>query len=676
MQAARVFPGRVIFDHLPKTAGTAINAWLRTGLGNGCVTTNLIGNHRELISRYGGNYSVISAHVAFYGEGLDPRYQYVTCLREPIDRALSWLYFVLGHDEHALPIWAAARHFVASEGEGQVNAIGHHICNPYVEHFAAIDASVAASDAEKLARALATIERYDLWGFQEALPEFVDDFAALLGLQAPADVARVNVTRERPAVDAISASFRQRLEELNALDLEFYRILRGRYEKARRQWQRQRPAVAAPGWVPFDQQRGERIFDTPEFALLSVKLEGENQCTVGSVLSFLLEFSLAVPVAELEIGIHIFDQDGRWAFGTNTTLLDQALSNRQAGTYREHWAVAAELPEGDYTAGFAFAERLEGGTREIAWYDKLLDFRITRRIETQSAGYVSLPAAVDCRRISDRIVQPVMDAQGTLRSAAVFGDLIPGECLSLPVDLTNTSAQDWVSLVVHPINLSYRWLDEQGHVTVAEGERTPLPSGVLCAGAGVAMALSVRAPDYPGRYRLRAMPVQELVCWFDERGFRPLEIDMTVVATGQVRHFPAQDVRLASLVGHTDKLGQRISDGRAGYLLFGPYVKLSGGNWRAVFSGSFDTQGGSIRADVVAEKGTRCFAQGEVEGSCSTLCLDFVLDTPVEDLEARLWVDAGAIVCINEVCLEPRQQKAEPPVKRKRSNKISAKDRK
>ncbi|WP_441459338.1 hypothetical protein [Burkholderia thailandensis] len=100
----RVFGGRVIFDHLPKTAGQAVNAWLGNALGAGCVTPNLIGRHRDLIRRYGGEYSVISAHIDFRGSSLDPRYQYLTCFREPIDRAISWLFFLMNnHDAEQLP---------------------------------------------------------------------------------------------------------------------------------------------------------------------------------------------------------------------------------------------------------------------------------------------------------------------------------------------------------------------------------------------------------------------------------------------------------------------------------------------------------------------------------------------------------------------------------------------
>ncbi len=73
--AQNAFPGRIIFDHLAKTAGQAVNAWLQQELGTGSVTDNLIGSQRELIQGYGGNYSIIGGHFSFDGSGFDPRYQ-------------------------------------------------------------------------------------------------------------------------------------------------------------------------------------------------------------------------------------------------------------------------------------------------------------------------------------------------------------------------------------------------------------------------------------------------------------------------------------------------------------------------------------------------------------------------------------------------------------------------
>ena len=188
MQSRGVFAGRVIFDHLPKTAGQAVNAWLQGMLGSGAVTTNLIGNHRELIRRYGGEYPVISAHVGFHGEGLDPRYQYVTCFREPIDRAVSWLFFLIQqrYDIGLPEVFRVAQQFVDSDGACEVPAeFMQSLTNPYVNHFAGIFSPNLVDEEENLSAALTAIERYEVWGLHEAFPEFLADFAGLLGLPAP-----------------------------------------------------------------------------------------------------------------------------------------------------------------------------------------------------------------------------------------------------------------------------------------------------------------------------------------------------------------------------------------------------------------------------------------------------------------------------------------------------------
>src|SRR6266404_4061207 len=115
------FPGRVIIDHRPKTGGQALAAWLNAKLGSGCVSPNLVGSSYELIKTYGGLYSIISGHVNFIGRGvLDPRYQYITCIRHPVDRALSWLYFVLNDakiDRYSSHVREAAEIFYRSDGE-------------------------------------------------------------------------------------------------------------------------------------------------------------------------------------------------------------------------------------------------------------------------------------------------------------------------------------------------------------------------------------------------------------------------------------------------------------------------------------------------------------------------------------------------------------------------------
>ena len=74
------YAGRLVFDHFPKTAGQAINGWLRDVLGERTVMKSTIAVHSELLEK-SAEYPIVSGHIFFKeGEGLDPRFQYATLL--------------------------------------------------------------------------------------------------------------------------------------------------------------------------------------------------------------------------------------------------------------------------------------------------------------------------------------------------------------------------------------------------------------------------------------------------------------------------------------------------------------------------------------------------------------------------------------------------------------------
>jgi hypothetical protein len=261
----RAFDGRIIFDHLPKTAGQAVNYWLTSALGRGCVTENSIGGHQDLIQRYGGTHSVISAHVHFDGEGIDPRYRYITCLREPIDRAVSWLYFVLNnHRADQLPkLYEQTQAYVESEGEDCHLDFVANINNPYTTHFSNIIATHKRSDDEMIQDALLAIDQYDVWGLFEELPAFLSDVATLIGLPQTAQVRRVNVTTSRLSVDDLSPAMLARLTELNSADIILYNTLRERWQASREQNLAQIVIPAdPPQWEPYYRRAVSSVMGT------------------------------------------------------------------------------------------------------------------------------------------------------------------------------------------------------------------------------------------------------------------------------------------------------------------------------------------------------------------------------------------------------------------------------
>ncbi|MEQ5843325.1 Wzt carbohydrate-binding domain-containing protein [Paraburkholderia acidicola] len=400
MNPKNVFSGRVIFDHLAKTAGQAINDWLVNALGTGCVTPNLIGDHQDLIRKYGGLYSVISAHVHFVdGEDLDPRYQYMTVFREPVDRIISWLYFLVNnHDESQLPdLVPAARRFLDSEGVELSDTLAGSISNIYVRHFCRMGDSTPTCADEQVLSALAAIRKYDVVGIYEDMPLFLRDVGKLIGLAVPAGLGRVNVTQRRPAVDQISPVLRDRIIELNRLDLRLYaEVLAWKASTVQDNFAEAREPMTSL-WHRYDPAR-DRVVTTPVSTVLACTLQEGSSIRHGQLMTFDVDFFLAREVCELEVGIHLFDSDRQWAFGTNSTLLGQTYQLLQSGYYRVSYHVVADLPAGAYTAGFALAEILPEGSQELAWHDVMCEFHVHRQTGKTFAGYSYLPTDISIKR--------------------------------------------------------------------------------------------------------------------------------------------------------------------------------------------------------------------------------------------------------------------------------------
>lgn len=402
----RAYSGRVVFDHLPKTAGQAINAWLINQLGSGCVTDNLIGDHLSLIKKYGGNYSIISAHVNFNGEGFDPRYQYVTLFREPIDRALSWIFFLAKNHtaQHFLGVqgqenyWYEAREFLDSDGKNLGPQLLESLHNPYVTHLSKIS-NMSINGSERLEKSKELVHCYNLWGLYERLPVFLNDFSQLLGCSNTVGLPKVNVTKERIAVNEVSSQMRQRLEGLLGLDLELYEWLKSEWES--------RPNKADSEareslWLPYERDSLANDRQSACFTLVDARLVNEsNRLSCGDLIEFVVDFSVSRAFDELEIGIYIFDENGEWAFGTNSSLLEKRIVTVDEGLHSVTYTLIADMPEGSYKAGFGFAvpgRGEEAPPEEIAWFDPFIEFQVNLRRVVPSVGYLSLPTVISCTK--------------------------------------------------------------------------------------------------------------------------------------------------------------------------------------------------------------------------------------------------------------------------------------
>jgi glycosyltransferase involved in cell wall biosynthesis len=129
-----------------------------------------------------------------------------------------------------------------------------------------------------------------------------------------------------------------------------------------------------------------------------------------------------------------------------------------------------------------------------------------------------------------------------------------------------------------------------------------------------------------------------------------------------MHRFWGGDSRLCSQVGK--RLGRDIvSTGKAGYLIYGPYIPLGEGQYQVVIRGSLGEDGaGAARIEVAIDQGTRILAQSGLtkfgENDC-LFSLPLSLDEPCTDLEVRVWVDGQSKLTISMLEISSELEGAE-----------------
>ncbi|HEV2592437.1 MAG TPA: NBR1-Ig-like domain-containing protein [Gaiellaceae bacterium] len=97
-----------------------------------------------------------------------------------------------------------------------------------------------------------------------------------------------------------------------------------------------------------------------------------------------------------------------------------------------------------------------------------------------------------------------------------------GTRMAATLELVNAGSMAWGDGVF----ASYHWLDDRGNPIVWDGIRTAVPP--IAPGERTHVAVDVRAPIPPGRYRLAFDMVSEHRAWFSELGSAMLERDLRV----------------------------------------------------------------------------------------------------------------------------------------------------
>lgn len=530
------FSGRIIFDHLPKCAGTAINKWLTDILGNGCVTQSLIGSHRDIIKNYGGEYSVLSGHLEFSNyEGLDPLYKYFTCLREPVDRTLSALFFALNH----LPPTASnyelkkgAKLFIESDGNDTTKEFYYFIYNPAVIHFCSINGDINDSPKLQLANSISTIKEYDVIGFFENLEQFRSDIASFIGFEFQSNFKRVNVTSGRPSTNKISKCLLNRINELNKLDIEFYQEILS--WKASTLDSIDTDVNNKPTNIKFDKYEKITLSEvsSQELFISSAEVREGYTISFGQFVNVDFEVLCTRKLAEPIVSFKMHCKSSNSPIVCKKILLNPNYDLLSNNSFNITCHFIANLTPDIYSISLNFSERSSSGDIiQLANFESLSMFEVSTASGIHLPNFVNFPFEVSLHTTKNNITNLIIfDAKGTLKTSHSLKSLNKGSLSKLHVIITNSSTQNWIGSCQYPLNISYHWLNNLSNErVVSEGIRTPLPDSGISTGNSFETDILVESPQIAGSYTLVLTLVQETVCWFENRGFDPAHLKIDVL---------------------------------------------------------------------------------------------------------------------------------------------------
>jgi len=234
----------VLFQHIPKTAGTAIRHLLHVNYGDVGAEVVPVPRHpshewfAELKASLGdrlGSLRAVAGHSANY---LVPLLEgrpvaAFTVIREPVDRVLSRYYFLT-----PVPDWTLADLYSGRRGKlngkppSFFNGQARSLLDPLGDTAGmplTADDPAAGEWRARLAEALAA---YAVLGTQDRLAETVEALAALPGLDRR-EVFRVRINRGRPTQSSLDAETTELVRRYNWLDEELYRLANERLDAGR-----------------------------------------------------------------------------------------------------------------------------------------------------------------------------------------------------------------------------------------------------------------------------------------------------------------------------------------------------------------------------------------------------------------------------------------------------------
>lgn len=415
-----------------------MNAAFVKSFGRNNFISNLNGGHEYLIRNFGGKYSILSGHIHFYGEGLDPRYVYTTILREPVERAISWISFILNNhsDGEIDEVKAAALNFVNSDGEIFDEGILFELKNYMTRHFSSITDGITDGNIET---ALKNLSNYNLIGFFDKLEKFTHEFQLL----AQSTVSH-NTQKQNESIKKINPTRKliEKITELNKLDLQLYEVAKKLYF----------PLLKNTDFEPRLFPKQDEIFpkEGGHFYLISAQNSNGRLCLQGDTHE--IELKIYSELSQCDLHMKIIFRDAA-DFIVYEKIFTIFIQNSKIIFSKFKFSTAPLF--GKYSITFQFSTEKDSYTA-ISEYPNILELEVfTELKKIDYEGVVDLHGEIDqTSNINIQSNLATNNFSGSAEISLIRSEINQKSCKSLRIRIINRSKDFWLSTVKSQLNIA------------------------------------------------------------------------------------------------------------------------------------------------------------------------------------------------------------------------------
>jgi hypothetical protein len=230
---------KIIFLHIPKAAGITLYNILDRQYKkqeiytiDGVRVKESVEHFKKLSIEKRSNFSLLKGHQPFgLHEYMIGSVKYITMLRNPVDRIISFYYYVLSEPKHYLHDTVKAKKL--SLDDFVVSGLSNELDNGQVRLIAGCDVDLEYGGCS---RELLEIAKYNIQNFfavvglQERFDESLILMKKKLGWKKTILYRKSNITRGKPSVRDVSRDVVRSIEKINELDCELYDFVKDNFE--------------------------------------------------------------------------------------------------------------------------------------------------------------------------------------------------------------------------------------------------------------------------------------------------------------------------------------------------------------------------------------------------------------------------------------------------------------